>query len=151
MLFYTHLLLGILFFLLSRNYFSGGNELLFFLLVLLGSLFPDIDESKSTINRWLGTGKIAEFFTRHRGMFHSLLFVLFVFLTISFFSSTYYAYALALGYLSHLLGDVLTPMGLQIFYPFSKFRLHGPIKSGGVIELLLLLLLFLLVLKIILF
>jgi len=152
MLFYTHLLLGVLFFLIFKQFFSGSQEIAFLLLVLLGSILPDIDESKSKINQWFGAGgKIASLFSQHRGIFHSLIFTVFLFLLISFLTQTYYAYALALGYLSHLIGDALTPMGVQIFYPFSKFKLSGPIKVGGLGEMFILLLLLAILIKLLFF
>ena len=150
MLFYTHLLLGVLSFLLFNKFFHGGNQIAFLLLVLLGSLLPDIDESKSKINQWFGVGgKIAGLFSHHRGIFHSLIFTVFLFLLISFLTKTYYAYALALGYLSHLIGDALTPMGVQIFHPFSKFKLRGPIRTGKLGEMFILIALFAIILKLI--
>ena len=151
MLFYTHLLLGVISFLLLRPYFHGGNEIIFLSLILLGSILPDIDESKSKINQWFGLGKIAAFFARHRGIFHSLIFTAFLFLLISFFTQTYYAYALALGYLSHLIGDAFTPIGIQFLYPFSKFKLSGPIKVGGLGEMFILLSLFAVIVKLLFF
>ena len=152
MLFHTHLLLGVLFYLLFARFFSGGNQIIFFLLVMLGSLLPDIDESNSKINQWFGAGgKIASLFTHHRGVFHSLIFTVFLFLLVSFLTQNYYAYALVLGYLSHLVGDALTPMGVQIFYPFSKFKLRGPIKTGKLGEMFILLALFAIIIKLILY
>uniref|UniRef100_UPI002F41F001 metal-dependent hydrolase n=1 Tax=Aeromonas sp. L_1B5_3 TaxID=1588629 RepID=UPI002F41F001 len=40
------------------------------------------------------------------------------------------------GYLSHLLGDWLTPAGIPLFWPIKRrYRLPGwPLKSGGTIE-----------------
>ncbi len=152
MLFYTHLLLGVLFFIISKPFFSGSHEIAFLLLVLLGSILPDIDESKSKINQWFGAGgKIACLFSQHRGIFHSLIFTVFLFLLISFFTQTYYAYALAVGYLSHLIGDTFTPMGIQFLYPFSKFKLSGPIKVGGLGEMFILLSLFAVIVKLLFF
>ena len=108
---------------------------MFFVLVLLGSILPDIDERNSTINRWSGIlGKIVSFFFRHRGMFHSLLFAAVVFWVMKTYAGLYYAVGLALGYVAHLVGDAITLMGVQIFYPFSSFRLRGPMKTGGWLE-----------------
>ncbi|MEK6845688.1 MAG: metal-dependent hydrolase, partial [Nanoarchaeota archaeon] len=71
MLFLTHLLLGIASFLLVKEYLIG-NQIIILLLILLGSILPDIDEAHSKINQWGGIlGKIIAFFSKHRGMFHS--------------------------------------------------------------------------------
>ena len=49
MMYYTHLAFGLLVSLISINLFNIKNEILFILIVLLFSIFPDIDESKSKI------------------------------------------------------------------------------------------------------
>ena len=141
MLFYTHLLLGILFFTFFKDYFSGGNTIIFLGMLLLGSILPDIDESHSTINRCTGiVGKIISFFFEHRGIFHSLLFAFIFFVGITQYWSNYYGWALQLGYCAHLLGDALTKRGVQIFYPFSHFKLKGPLRTGGFLEAIVLVL-----------
>ncbi len=148
MLFYTHLLIGITLFLLVKDYFAKGNELFFFLLVLLGSILPDIDEGKSKINQWSGIlGRIIAFFSTHRGIFHSLLLYLFFFLIISYFYTIYYGQALFLGYLAHLLGDGITKQGVQVFYPFFDFKIRGFVKVGGFWEWLIVAVLIVLIVK----
>ena len=147
MLFYTHVLLGILFFLLFRGYFSG-NILLVFLLMLLGSVLPDLDEPHSKINQWSGVlGRIISFFFKHRGMFHSLLFAGIFLILLGYFWQWPYAIALALGYLAHLLIDSITPLGVQLFYPFSRHKIRGPVRTGGAWELFLLALFIVLIIK----
>ncbi|MBI2665536.1 metal-dependent hydrolase [Candidatus Woesearchaeota archaeon] len=138
MLFYTHLLIGVSFFLLIREIIQGINHPLFLVLLLLGSILPDIDERSSKINQWSGfLGKITAFFFRHRGLFHSLLFVFLLFLIATNFWHWYYGLAVSLGYFAHLLGDGLTPMGVQIFYPFSQYTIRGKIRTGSITEKLL--------------
>ncbi len=152
MLFHTHLLLGITFFILLRNFFSGGNEIIFFLLVLLGSILPDIDDGKSKIKKASGIlGSTISFIFKHRGMFHSLIFALGLFFLITFLWNSYYAGGLLLGYLSHLIGDAVTPMGINLFYPFSRLRLRGPIKVGSPGEWIILVMLTVVIVKILLF
>jgi inner membrane protein len=131
MLFHTHLMFGVAAFLLMSPVFSGGNEILFLVLVLLGSILPDIDDVHSKIKKASGViGSIISFMFKHRGIFHSLVMVIILFVLVSFWSS-YYAIGLSIGYLSHLLSDSLTPMGIRIFYPFSSWKLRGPIKVGS--------------------
>lgn len=142
MLFHTHILLGIVFFLLLKNFFHVGNSWILFLLVLLGSILPDIDERKSKMNRWSGIiGEIVSFFAKHRGIFHSLLFVGVLFLLIWNIWGLHYGIALFIGYIAHLFGDALTPMGIKPFYPFSKYSIRGPIRTGGMWETVILVLL----------
>ncbi len=147
MLFLTHLLLGIISFLLIKEYLIG-NQIIILLLILLGSILPDIDESHSKLNQWGGIlGKIVAFFSRHRGMFHSLLFAVGLSAILSYVWSWYYGLALFVGYVSHLIGDALTPMGVQVFEPFLKFRIKGPIKTGSWMEWAVKILLVILIIK----
>ncbi len=144
----THFLLGIVFFLVFHNFFHGGNVVVFFFLVLLGSILPDIDERNSTINRWSGfLGKTVGFFFRHRGLFHSLLLAAVLFWVMKMYFGAYYALGLSLGYVAHLAGDAVTLMGVQIFYPFSSFRLRGPMRTGGWMEWIIFILLAVLILR----
>lgn len=142
MLFQTHLLLGVIFFLLVGDLFHGGNNVIFFFLLLLGSVFPDIDEPHSKINQWSGiVGRIITFFFQHRTIFHSLFLHVIIFFGIQYVIGTYYASAVFLGYLAHILGDSMTPMGVQIFYPFSRLKVNGPIRVGSELEVVIMIVL----------
>ncbi len=148
MLFKTHLLLGILLFLLLFSYFPPGNVLIMFMLVLLGSIFPDIDERRSRINRWSGIlGSLVAFFVKHRGIFHSLVLALPASLLLGMYWENSYGLAFLLGYLAHLMGDSFTRMGIQALYPFSTYKVRGPIKVGGWLEGLLFMALAILILR----
>ena len=119
MLFHTHILIGIVLFLLTKDLFQGGNQVIFFFFVLLGSILPDIDSRNSKMNRWSGIiGIIIVFFAKHRGIFHSLVFHLLLFFLMKPLIGTYYASALLIGYSAHLLGDGFTRGGIVLFYPF---------------------------------
>lgn len=144
-LFYTHILLAGAVFLLIKDLLMGGNWLIFLLMMLGGSILPDIDVSSSKINQWSGfLGKVIAFFTTHRGIFHSpLLFIIF-FIILSYFWSTYYAWGLIAGYLTHMFGDGITRMGVQPFYPF-KFKVRGPVTVGGLNEGIIAILLIILI------
>lgn len=151
MLFLTHFLLGIISFLLIKGYLLG-NQIVLLFLILFGSILPDIDEENSRINQWGGIlGKVVAFFSKHRGMFHSLLFAVGLSAVLGYFWTWNYGIALFIGYLSHLIGDALTPMGIQVFYPFLKFRIKGPIKTGGLVEAIMAAVLVLVIVKILIF
>ncbi len=148
MLFKTHLLLGITLFLLCRSWLSAENNIIFFLFVMLGSILPDIDQQGSKINQWFGIlGTVIAKLAKHRGFFHSLLFFALASLLIARYWNLQYAIGLLMGYAAHILGDGVTPMGIQILYPFSRFTIRGPIKVGGVAETLLLVLLVILIFR----
>ena len=137
MLFFTHILLGILIFLGARLFFFDLNWI-HFLLTLLGSILPDIDEPHSKLHRWSGiVGKIITFFAKHRGFFHSLLFMALLWGMLWRWGYGGYGFALSLGFFAHLLGDSCTPRGVQVFWPFSRVCFSGPIRTGGLLEFLL--------------
>jgi inner membrane protein len=144
-LFQTHVLIGIIFFIIFRGYFAG-DEIIVLLLILLGSILPDLDSPTSIINKWSGIfGRVVSLFTKHRGLFHSMVFHLALFVVLQQFISITYARALFLGYLAHIVGDGITPAGITLFYPFSKFKIRGPVKVGSYVEVLLFIVLVVLV------
>jgi inner membrane protein len=95
------------------------------LLCALGSLSPDIDNSKS----WLGRlfpfiSKPIENKFSHRTLTHSLLAIVFVFLIavlvkILFDTGNFNPLTFAIGYTSHILIDCASVQGVKILYPFS--------------------------------
>lgn len=107
---------------------------------LFGSLLPDIDHPKSTFGRkilpvsWM-IGRIFG----HRGITHSALAVLALTAALMFNQGMPpWCVALILGYLSHLLADWITPMGIPLMWPFkTKYRSPVSIKTGGAGEVIL--------------
>ena len=108
-------------------------------LALASALLPDLDHPKSLLGRrlpWI-SGPLSRLFG-HRGFTHSLLAVGAGVWGLAQFQgpgliSVAVKDALIIGYLSHLLGDWLTPAGIPLFWPLRRrFRLPGlPLKSGG--------------------
>jgi len=111
------------------------NKISFVTIALASSIIPDVDIKNSKIGKYK-IFRPLQFFTKHRGFFHCLLFMCFLIL---FFLNFYPAGAFAffLGYSSHLVMDSITPEGVQFFYPYKK-RISGRIKTGGRIENLIL-------------
>jgi len=88
-------------------------------LVVAGSLLPDIDHPKSWVGRRTRpvSTVIASTFS-HRGITHSAIAV--IGLTTLLLHAGYRrggVSALAVGYLSHLAADMLTPQGLRLAWP----------------------------------
>lgn len=138
MLFLTHILFGFLTALISRDFFSGGNYSVFLFLVLLGSVLPDIDERKSKIAKGSGLiGLVVGFFFKHRGFFHSLVFLVLAVLLVKLFFGDYYGWGLFLGLAGHLLLDSMSKKGINWFYPFYGGEMKGFIKVGSGGELVL--------------
>jgi len=91
----------------------------------LGSLTPDIDNSKS----WLGRlfpfiSKPIENKFSHRTLTHSLLAIVFIWsiavlCKILFDTGNFNPLAFAIGYTSHILIDCASVQGVKILYPFS--------------------------------
>jgi len=79
-------------------------------------------------------GSIISYLFKHRGIFHSIFMGLGLFVLFIVFWNSYYAFAILIGYGSHLFGDIITPMGLKLFYPLSDFKIRGPIRVGGLGE-----------------
>lgn len=111
-----------------------ANPLLALILAVLGALLPDVDEARSILGR---RTKLAAWLFPHRGVFHSIIMA--IFLTILLYGirpdSALALFFLA-GYLSHVVGDLLTPKGAQPFWP-SRLRIRGPIRVGKGAERLL--------------
>jgi inner membrane protein len=84
--------------------------------VALGTLMPDIDHPHSTISHVLPFGGLG---LQHRTWTHSLLLLL-VLSGLALFLGRTFAVAFFVGYLSHLLLDMLNPTGIPWLYPFNK-------------------------------
>ena len=108
-------------------------------MALASALLPDLDHPRSLLGRqlpWI-SGPLSRLFG-HRGFTHSLLAVGMGVWGLAqveapWLLSGAVKAALIVGYLSHLLGDWLTPMGIPLLWPWRRrFRLPGlPLKSGG--------------------
>ena len=99
--------------------------------VLLATAFVDIDIKNSKAgNRWYL--RPLQFFTKHRGILHSLVAgVLFSLILGSV--SLWAGFGFFVGYISHLFLDCLTRGGVALFWPLG-FKVKGFVKSGGIIE-----------------
>lgn len=123
--------------------------------ILFGSVLPDIDHPKSTLGRlfrpitlvldWLFRPITrlmrAEALFTHRGFTHSLL-ALGLFAAVSYYLLSGFQplwIGLTLGYISHLIGDMFTVRGCQIFWPYRRhFRLPVTVRTGSFAETMLL-------------
>ncbi|WP_052190902.1 metal-dependent hydrolase [Chitinibacter sp. ZOR0017] len=101
-------------------------------------LLPDLDHPKSTLGRIVPYISIplAKLFG-HRGITHSLLMVGLViwFLLTHPGEREWPVLPLVIGYLSHILGDLLTPSGVPLLWPVRKkfslnlFKANGPMEN----------------------
>jgi inner membrane protein len=99
--------------------------------VLLAAVFVDIDiKSSSFGSRWYF--RPLQWVVKHRGVFHSLFFALFLSLVIGSLS-LWGGFGFFVGYLSHLFLDCWTKSGVKLLWPL-KWRVKGFVRSGGTVE-----------------
>jgi len=112
----SHLIIGVLVSILVSTYAGFDWKLSIF--ALFGALFPDID----TIYK-------------HRIILHNLP-ALFAAMGLMTWSGVGWGVIMAfsVGCVSHLLCDELTSHGICPFWPFFKWKMKGPLKTGGIGE-----------------
>jgi|TARA_B100001971_G_C18145067_1_gene512603 inner membrane protein len=149
-MYYTHLAFGLLVSLLSINFFNIQNKLLFVLIAILFSIFPDIDERKSKIGREHKIiSTIINFIFGHRGFFHAIYIPLILYF-IFYYINNEIGIAILTGYFSHLLADGLTKNGIRPLYPIINKKINGPIKTNSILEKTLFLIIIILILYVLL-
>ncbi len=95
---------------------------------------------KQYVLAFIGIALVLLLFSKHRGLSHSLIFLLgctYGVRKISlFYGDIDYSFIFAISMMSHLLGDMLTKLGIGFFIPFNNKRIKFPhnIKTGGKIE-----------------
>lgn len=137
-MFRTHFALGLFVGLLSLNFINElftGSKWLFVFIVAIASSFPDIDHPKSKISKiFFPFSWMISWVVSHRGIFHSIFPVIGLYLVFDYLGYGFIGLALAIGYLSHLIGDMFTRGGIDFLYPISRFKISGPITTGGFLE-----------------
>ena len=117
MLFRTHFLFGVFLFLVMYNLVEVWW--LFLIGLLFGVLIVDLDSKKSKVGNYF-VFRPLQFFVKHRGFMHSLLFGFLLMVVFSMFSVNV-AFGLIVGFLSHLFLDCLTELKVSIFYFCPNF------------------------------
>jgi inner membrane protein len=119
---------------------------------IAGSLLPDLDSDESTLRQMTGTarsngclgrlvsGMVGVVTGGHRAATHTLTALLVVGL-FAWKVEQPWALAFAVGYLAHIVADMLTHAGVPLFWPISDRRIHllpGPLRvtTGSFIEYL---------------
>ena len=135
MMFRSHVALGVLISLMFVQFISVPYSYLFVPLVGVLSGLPDIDTEKSKFGRKIWPlSLVLRMVFGHRGIFHSLFAALGFFGVFWYFKLNFLALVVLIAYLAHLIGDALTREGVAFLYPFSKRRIAGFMKCGGMIE-----------------
>ncbi|MBS3132501.1 metal-dependent hydrolase [Candidatus Woesearchaeota archaeon] len=133
MMFFSHLLFGILSGFLGCKFLGCGNEFLFAAIAAVASVIPDIDHLYSKVSRKLPPFAVVLSVFRHRGFIHSLfppLILYFVLIKLDYLLAA----ATLVGYASHLVLDAATTNGIRPLYPVIKIRIAGFIRTNSFAE-----------------
>ncbi|ELS02723.1 putative membrane-bound metal-dependent hydrolase [Xenococcus sp. PCC 7305] len=111
----------------------------------IGGLMPDLDHPKSALGRRipLVSDTISALFG-HRGITHSLLAVGVMILVLMSITTkpeyqelNWMVAPLCIGYISHIIGDSLTPSGVPLLYPKKKNYSLKVFKTGSLLEFII--------------
>ena len=105
-------------------------------LAVVGSLLPDVDHPASWVGRRSRPfSTVVAALLGHRGFTHSAIAVLGL---VALLSQAGYRHgavsALAVGYLSHLAADMLTPRGLRLAWPLRRVWSLPICRTGSPME-----------------
>ncbi len=102
-----------------------------------GALLPDIDHPGSWVGRRLDfVARPLALAVSHRGVTHSLLAVLLCLVALRGWPRSVVV-PLAIGYLSHLAADMLTPAGLRLAWPLRARQSLPLCRTGSLGEFLI--------------
>ena len=115
----THIAMSIALYLALNKFIIIDDKpiILVVIFLILGSLIVDIDSKNSLIGRFTPF----HHFLKHRGITHTLIAAIIISLPFMIYDESL-GIIFLFGYLSHLLGDMMTPMGIKLFYPISNRR-----------------------------
>ena len=125
-------------YLLSGPLFNG-SIIKFYLAAVVGSLMPDIDHAQSKMGKllWFISKPLKFFGIKHRGLTHSLLgIILFTLLSKQLVNYNWIEYVtwwgLIIGYISHIVADMMNVQGLPLLFPNDKrFKFHSNITTNS--------------------
>lgn len=102
-----------------------GHTLLLVGIGAVAALMPDIDHPQAPIRRKLGClGNLIFGRLKHRGLTHSLIAIVAVAAASFQALPPIIGEVVAIGYLSHILADMLTVSGLPVFWPYKTDSYH---------------------------
>ncbi|MFC4736158.1 metal-dependent hydrolase [Bacillus daqingensis] len=106
--------------------------------LMLGAVFPDIDETTSWIGRRSrGLAFWVKLLFGHRGLTHSGIAALVAVLVLLRFDHAFIE-AFCFGFVAHLTGDLFSRSGIPLFYPLTRKRTSLPVyRTGSWVEMLL--------------
>lgn len=140
MLWKTHMTGGIVFGALLAPQLTTGDitaQTVFIACAGVGGLLPDIDSIHSKLGRvFMPVSATIQLIFGHRGIFHTLLLPALLFGIMTIFLPIYGVYYIPLlvGYISHILLDMLTPEGVPLLWPVPTRFSIPLVQTGGIIE-----------------
>jgi inner membrane protein len=103
------------------------------------ALISDIDTPESGLgHRMPVIPTLINLIIGHRTITHSLIFLLLGYFLFGCFLNHTIALAWVIGVGSHILMDILTPQGVQLFWPYPFYVRFKAINTGGIIEVIFL-------------
>lgn len=98
---------------------------------VIGSLLPDVDSKKSRLGRYvpLNRNKWFKENIKHRGATHSVVGVIAFMFTMSLFFDVVSVTGLVLGYISHIIADMFTVKGVELYWLPSKEYLDNDYRK----------------------
>ncbi|WP_411843407.1 metal-dependent hydrolase [Salinicoccus sp. HZC-1] len=122
---------------LAFAHFSNMDPIIMVGTGIIGSLVPDICHGGSKMGKAFPIlSKIINLIFGHRSFTHSLLFLVIIsFLMDRFFPYDVVKTGLLIGMVSHLILDMATKSGIQLFFPIN-FKVRFPIttRTGSMME-----------------
>lgn len=98
-----------------------------------GGLLPDIDHGNSKLGKKV---PVVDKLFKHRGFTHTVWFAMIAYVIVAMWNEQIAMYVF-IGCLSHLIGDILTPMGLRPFklgFDIFPIKLRLPIIQNDLTE-----------------
>jgi len=131
----THLAFGVLVGLFFATLLDVDNKFIFVSIAVIASLIPDLDMPASKLGQKVRPlSWFLNLLFGHRGLIHTIFFPLVIWGVLVHYNKHFIAAPFFLGYMSHLVIDMLTVQGIYFFYPISKVKVNGFVKTGGVLE-----------------
>lgn len=139
MMYPTHVVFGMACYMAASRVLGLPNEGLEIAAAAVGALLPDFDSPRTYLGRRLKIISVPLYhLIGHRTWSHSVTAALLFAGLVAYASSSNVALVsgLGIGYLSHVLGDWLTPHGIPFLWPLREERYASPLpfRTGGVTE-----------------
>lgn len=135
MMVFTHFLFNLALLPLILNFFAINNPFLFGLTYIISGLIPDIDLPRSYLGKKHKIiSNIINVFFGHRGFIHTIFPPLLFSSILLYLGYLEISVALFLGYISHLVLDMLTVRGIKLFHPFLDINIKGFFRTSGFFE-----------------